>query len=54
MVLHTEEMEGEHDHLCVPKPWDKLSEILEPAEKALELRECCDEQVLDENLTLSF
>ena len=53
-VLHTEEIDGECVHLCEPKPWDKLSELLEPAEEALELRECCDEQALDENLTLSF
>ena len=53
-VLRKEETEGEHVHLCEPKPKDKSPGILEPAVGELELLECCDKQELDENLTSSF
>ena len=53
-VLHTEEIEGEHVHPCKLKPLDKLLELWVSVREGLEPRECCDEQELDENLTLSF
>ena len=50
-VLRRGELTEEHDHLSELEPLDRLLEKLVSAGEDLELMDCCDEQVQDENQT---